>query len=68
MDVVPHRRGNRLLAAHCAALDPDSPSARERLDDALGEELARKLVFALAGRGPVRARPGAFLGRAVFAA
>ena len=36
--------GLDLLAAHCAALDPDAPTARERLDDALGPELARKLV------------------------
>jgi hypothetical protein len=50
MSVVPsspRRRGLELLAAHCASLDPDAPSARERLDAALGAELAKKLVFAL---------------------
>jgi hypothetical protein len=41
-----------LIAAHCRSLDPDTPSARERLDDALGAELATKLVFALAGEHP----------------
>jgi hypothetical protein len=36
---------------HCASLDPDTPSARERLDAALGAELAQKLVFGLFGAG-----------------
>ena len=40
-------RGLPLLLAHCASLDPDTDSARERLDAALGPELARTLVFAL---------------------
>ena len=44
----PHDRGLDLLAAHCASLDPDSPNARERLELALGADLAQKLVFALA--------------------
>ena len=39
--------GLDLLAARCANLDPDTPTAAERLDVALGPELARKLVFAL---------------------
>ena len=60
MNVVPPasgRRGLGLLARHCAALEPDTPSARDRLDQALGEELARKLIFALCGTGePDRAR------------
>jgi hypothetical protein len=54
MNAVPHARGNRLLAAHCAALEPETATARDRLDDALGAELAEKLVFALAGRGAGR--------------
>jgi hypothetical protein len=42
---------------HCASLDPDTPTARERLDVALGAELAQKLVFGLSGAGsPDRAR------------
>jgi hypothetical protein len=41
-----------LIAAHCRSLDPDAPTARERLADALGPELASKLVFALAGERP----------------
>ena len=32
-----------------ARLDPDRPSAVERLDDELGPALARTLVFALSG-------------------
>jgi hypothetical protein len=47
MNAVPHQRGLDLLVAHCASLDPDAPSARDRLDDVLGHELAQKLVFAL---------------------
>jgi hypothetical protein len=41
-------RGARLLAAHLESLDPRAVPARERLDERLGNELARKLVFALA--------------------
>jgi hypothetical protein len=47
----PRRRGLTLLAAHCASLDPDTPSARDRLEAAVGAELAHKLVFALTGAG-----------------
>jgi hypothetical protein len=42
------RRGARLLAAHLKSLDPQAAQARERLEVRLGDELARKLVFALA--------------------
>jgi hypothetical protein len=45
------RRGLRLLSAHCRSLDPAAPNARERLERALGPELARVLLSALAGRG-----------------
>jgi hypothetical protein len=41
-------RGARLLAAHLENLDPRAVPARERLEEELGTELARKLVFALA--------------------
>jgi len=41
-------RGSQLLEAHIRSLDPGEPTARERLEDAMGESLARKLVFALA--------------------
>lgn len=57
MDVLrqPHtHRGARLLVAHLESLDPEAPPARERLEEQLGNELARKLVFALANRRPVR--------------
>jgi hypothetical protein len=52
-------RGLQLLSAHCRSLDPAVPTARERLDRALGPELARVLVFALASTGE------SALGRAV---
>jgi hypothetical protein len=45
-------RGLDLLLAHVRSLDPDAPTARERLDAALGPELARKLVFALSAGAP----------------
>jgi hypothetical protein len=47
----PSGRGLALLVQHCASLDPDTPTARERLDAALGAELAQKLVFGLSGAG-----------------
>jgi hypothetical protein len=62
------QRGNRLLLAHLASLDPASQPARERLEDALGEELARKLVSALCAGAPHRAEPPELRPRAVFAA
>jgi len=58
-----------LLVAHCASFDPDAPTARERLEEALGPDLARKLVFALSGSAESRERSAGPLGpRAVFAA
>ena len=42
------QRGAQLLVQHLQSLDPKAVPARERLDLQLGEELARKLVFALA--------------------
>jgi hypothetical protein len=36
-----------LLGAHCRNLDPEAPTARERLEETLGEELTAKLLFAL---------------------
>jgi len=64
MDVVPYSpcsRGTELLMAHCASLaalglDPRAPTASERLADAVGTELAHKLVFALSTSSPGRAR------------
>lgn len=41
-------RGLGLLAAHCGSLDPETPSARERLAEAVGPELAHTLLVALA--------------------
>lgn len=67
MNAVRSHRGNALLLAHCASLDPASPSARERLEEVLGPELARKLVRALCSGAPSRDERG--LGaRTVFAA
>ena len=48
------QRGVRLLTAHLESLDPEAVPARERLETALGSELARKLVFALAAQPPGR--------------
>jgi hypothetical protein len=62
-------RGLALLVAHCASLDPAAPTARERLEEKLGPELARKLVFALAAREHGEDRsPGSLHARAIFAA
>ena len=57
-----------MLLAHIASLDPAGANARERLEEALGTELTRKLVWALSSGGaPVRDDPG-LRARAVFAA
>ncbi len=45
-----NERGSHLLEIHLRSLDPAEPTARERLEEAMGESLARKLVFALALR------------------
>jgi hypothetical protein len=58
MNVMPSaiaHRGVRLLARHLESLDPEAVSARERLEEELGPELARKLVFALGPRRPAKA-------------
>lgn len=57
MNVGLHQRTRRregLLAVHLESLDPDAVQARDRLEAALGSELAHKLVFALAPHRPVR--------------
>ena len=56
MNAVPHERGLALLHAHCASLDPSTPTARERLGNALGPTLADKLVFALSSGTQSRER------------
>ena len=55
-------RGLPLLLAHCASLDLETGRARERLDAALGPELARKLVFALTVGAPGPGRGAAEAG------
>jgi hypothetical protein len=46
----PHpTRGASLLLVHCAAVADERVSAYQRLENALGRELARLLVFALCG-------------------
>jgi len=58
MNVLPPataHRGVRLLAQHLESLSPEAPPARARLEEQLGPELARKLVFALAPRRPAKA-------------
>jgi hypothetical protein len=42
--------GLDLLSAHLAALDPDSARARDRLEEAIGPDLATLLVAALSRR------------------
>ena len=56
MHDVAHTRGHELLIAHLRSLDldPEAPTARERLEEQLGPELARKLVFGLSGGGETR--------------
>jgi hypothetical protein len=66
MDAVGKQRGDALLLAHCASLDPASASAQERLEEALGEDLVRRLVSALCAGAPSRDR--VLDARAVFAA
>jgi hypothetical protein len=44
------RRGLELLWAHLRCLDPDAPTARERLENALGPALAAFLIAALSVR------------------
>ena len=69
MSTEPTDRGMSLLVAHCASFDPDAPTARDRLDAALGPELARKLVSALAAGATESERAsGGLRARAVFAA
>jgi hypothetical protein len=51
MNLLPQpmtHRGAWLLAAHLESLDSEAVSARERLEEELGTDLARKLLFALA--------------------
>ena len=40
-------RGSQLLIAHLRSLDPAEPTALERLEQTLGEELVRQLLLAL---------------------
>jgi hypothetical protein len=50
MEEIPQqvRRGPQLLAAHLRSFDPTVATARERVEEALGPELAHTLVCALA--------------------
>jgi len=68
MDALTRDRGLELIAAHCTSLDPAWAPARQRLDDALGPELARKLVFALSCGGPQGRSRGVSGAGPVFAA
>jgi hypothetical protein len=67
MDAVRRGRGNALLLAHCASLDPEVETAKERLEDALGPELAWRLVRALTAGAPTRPEAG-LRPRPIFAA
>jgi hypothetical protein len=48
--VSQREHGLDLLAAHLAGLDPDSERARDRLERAIGSDLATLLVAALSRR------------------
>jgi hypothetical protein len=55
MEMQPGGKDNGVferIVAHCRSLDPDMPTARERLEEAIGPELAHKLLFALGPRTP----------------
>lgn len=52
----PTERGLRLLAAHLRSLDPETPTAQERVEALLGPQLSHTLLFALvSGHGDRRA-------------
>ncbi len=40
-------RGLQLLEAHIRSFDPGAPTARERLEEALGEPFTRQLLHVL---------------------
>ena len=42
-------RGDALLLVHCAAVVDERPSAYSRLEDEVGGDLARLLVYELTG-------------------
>jgi hypothetical protein len=42
-------RGDALLLVHCGVVVDERPSAYSRLEDEVGGELARLLLFALSG-------------------
>jgi predicted dehydrogenase len=41
------KRGLHMLEAHMRSFDPETPTARERLEAALGEPLTRQLLRSL---------------------
>jgi hypothetical protein len=51
----PTRRGDMLLLSHCAAFGVERPAPFARLEEQIGPQLAKLLVFALSGR---QGRPG----------
>ena len=67
MDAAGRGRGDALLLAHCASFDPEAATAAARLEDALGADLAHRLVRALTAGAPVRVEAG-LRPRPVFAA
>jgi hypothetical protein len=57
MNVAPQPgrgRGLELLVAHVRSLDPETPTAKDRLEQVIGRDLAHRLVFALCGGGDGR--------------
>jgi len=51
---TPTRRGDALLLSHCAAFGVERPAPFARLEQQIGPQLAKLLVFALSRQG----RPG----------
>jgi hypothetical protein len=51
-----NERGSQLLEAHIRSFDPGEPTAHERLVEAIGEPLARQLLFALRPPGALPPR------------
>jgi hypothetical protein len=43
------KRGDELLLVHCAAVVDERPSAYSRLEEEVGDELARLLLWELTG-------------------
>jgi hypothetical protein len=50
MSKTMRKRGLHLLERHIRSFDPDAPTARERLEEMLGDEFTQQLLRALTDR------------------